>query len=318
MLGNAAKASRQMLNTGDAPSLDPLCTSVRRSDCLQESHFNSLTSKWTVAKDNGRSAHPWGILLLTWVIAVLVSGDTLFLRSASLKAVQFAVQPEARGSARIRAETLAFPAPVVRDAPMRRSPEWLIVTQTHPGSTPKQGSADIGVGPNATKVYGAGSLLANKARLTEIYDDRVILERDGFRSILYVMSKQPAEFRLSAPSLALVDHDKPQSVASADSRDDLSEVIRTAPVFVENEFRGLVVYPGRRSEDYSQLGFRPGDVITAINGRAVESAVQGLVALRSLISGRTLTLTVERNGGPSTMQVDASAVDFSNHTSTEN
>ena len=75
-----------------------------------------------------------------------------------------------------------------------------------------------------------------------------------------------------------------------------------------------MVYANPRSDAFSQLGFQPGDIITAIDGNALSDPASGIAALRGLLEGRNLTVTVERGTQSSTFTVDGSLLASDRHT----
>lgn len=204
------------------------------------------------------------------------------------------------------------PAPVVDLAPQTSAPMWLILTETRTGRSRLDAVAFIGTTPRSTHPYRVGALLGNQARLKEINEDYVVLERDGNTARLYVTGKQPATF---APTAALLTVGGPPSSrpALADSHDELTDAVRVSPSFDGNTFHGLIVYANPRSDAFSQLGFQPGDVITAIDGDRLSDAPSGIAALRGLLEGRSLTVTVERATQSTTFTVDGSLLASDTH-----
>jgi general secretion pathway protein C len=76
----------------------------------------------------------------------------------------------------------------------------------------------------------------------------------------------------------------------------LTEIIRPQPVFKDGKQQGYRVYPGRQRQQFAQLGLRPGDLITQINGMALDDPARGMEIFRGLADASSVTVTVDRNG----------------------
>ncbi len=163
---------------------------------------------------------------------------------------------------------------------------------------------------SATKVFAVGDVIRTGTKLHSVYPDRVLLDRGGKIEALrlpkelgegQVQAIQPraspsAQARTGTSVRQLID----QNAAS------LTEVIRPQPVFADGKQRGYRVYPGRQRQAFSQLGLRPGDLITEINGVALDDPTKGMEIFRSLGEATSVSVTVERNGQPEVLVLDTS------------
>ena len=200
------------------------------------------------------------------------------------------------------------PTPQGTDSSVSKIPLALHLTATRLGRNSQEGYADIGVNVLSPQTYGAGAVLANGARLTEIYTDSVVLERNGERLRLYVDGIAPAVGDASLLS-PLTSVGGPSLVlpASANSRDPLTEVVRIAPVFSGNQVRALELYPNAQSAKvFQRLGLEPGDRIIAIDGAAVKDAGEAIAEFRSVTTGAALNVTIERGGARQNLSIDGS------------
>jgi hypothetical protein len=104
-------------------------------------------------------------------------------------------------------------------------------TRSHAaGSQQPRGFAQIGVDATSPQTYAAGALLANGARLTEIYSRYVVLERDGRSAQLYVQGESRGN-RGPRMSLLTVGGITPLAQKLPKSEDRLFEYLRPSPVF---------------------------------------------------------------------------------------
>ncbi len=189
----------------------------------------------------------------------------------------------------------------------------LTLAGTLAGPDPEQGWAIIGASGQAARVYAAGASLAGGTRLVAIYPDRVILDRNGARESLMLprlSGGAPAISTSNAPGAARPTASLADSVSQLMAQDPTmaNELLRPQPVFAGGTLRGYRVYPGRNRAQFARLGLQPGDLVTAVNGAALDDPNRGLEILRGISAGATVTLTVDRNGQAQQLTVDPSAV----------
>ena len=189
----------------------------------------------------------------------------------------------------------------------------LTLAGTLAGTDPSAGWAIIGASGQAARVYATGASLPGGGKLAAVYPDRVILDRNGSRESLMLP-------RLSGGSAAIPVANAPAAGAPpaslADSVRQLmaqdpaaaSELLRPQPVFAGGSLRGYRVYPGRNRGQFARLGLQPGDLVTAVNGAALDDPNRGLETLRGIGQGTAVTLTIDRNGQQQQLSVDPAAV----------
>jgi type II secretion system protein C len=187
-----------------------------------------------------------------------------------------------------------------------------VLIGTQVGRNPQEGFAFIGASPRSPRTYKSGALLANNARLREIYSDYVVLERDGHSTRLYAIGKQPAEYSPTQVALLAVGGPTQTSPAVADSHDALTDVVRVSQVFEGDSFSGLIVFANPRSDVFFRLGFRAGDIITAIDGTALSDPASAIATLHALLNGQTLMVTIKRDSQSSTFAADGSLLSSDN------
>ena len=187
----------------------------------------------------------------------------------------------------------------------------LILTATRPGRNSDEGFADIGVGAESPQTYAVGSLLANGARLVDIYADSAVLTRDGHSVRIYLRHEgRSAGPALTPPasSLAFVGGAAPPKDATPDSDEPVLDYIRASPLYEGDFLRGYQVYAGSTPAVFANTGLQPGDVITSIDGTPVSSPEIVIPQLRTLAQGSALTMTVERRDAAITLVVDGRGI----------
>ena len=88
----------------------------------------------------------------------------------------------------------------------------------------------------------------------------------------------------------------------------LTELIRPQPVFADGKQLGYRVYPGRNRQQFTKLGLKPGDLVTQINGAALDDPARGLEIFRALEEGSQVSVTVERDGQPQVLVLDSATL----------
>ena len=177
------------------------------------------------------------------------------------------------------------------DAPPTTMPLVLtgvIAVKGHPNA----GQAIMGANAADTKVYAVGASIPGGAHLHAVYEDRVLLERNGGLETLML-----PRTALSGVSYA------PVSATRADlahNPDVLAGLLRVQPVFSQGKLSGYRIFPGgqRGTQAFTQLGLKPGDLITAINGTTLDDPGRALEILQTLSSAGSASITVSRNGSP--------------------
>lgn len=191
------------------------------------------------------------------------------------------------------------------------SPAMLRLISAHPGLVPTEGTAIIGTTQNNGVTYVAGAILANGARLSEIYSNYVVLERGSARQKLSLkdLAADPKTLRATASDLSFVAASGADAkIASDASKNALVQVIRTSPVYENDVFVGLQVFPGQSSGVFSQMGLRSGDLVTSMGGAPLSDYDSAMQLLGALVDGSSINLGVRRNGKYEIVSVSGAAL----------
>lgn len=172
--------------------------------------------------------------------------------------------------------------------------------------------AIIADGSGKEKVYFVRDSIPGGATLHRVHTDRVILNRGGVLEAL----RLPKEFNSKAVSggnrrAANTRNTRPaptrnvQKIVSENAA-NFTEIIRPQPFMPNGQLKGYRVFPGRQRQQFMALGLRPGDLVTEINGVALNNPTQGMEIFRTLSESSQVTVTVERNGVKQAISLDAS------------
>jgi general secretion pathway protein C len=179
----------------------------------------------------------------------------------------------------------------------------LLLAGTIASQDPKRGFAIISDG-GPSKVYSVGDNVGG-ASLHSVYLDHVILDRGGALETLLLprllgpgMHAPPVMRRpggADARTVAAVDN-----IRRMVQQDPglLDQVMRTVPSYdnVAGKLRGFRAYPGRNRQIFMKLGLKPGDLVTAINGTALDDPQRSQDVFNTIQTSDHVTVTVERGG----------------------
>jgi general secretion pathway protein C len=187
----------------------------------------------------------------------------------------------------------------------------LVLVGTIAHADPALGYAIIGDSAATAKVYAVGKTVTGGTKLHAVYADRVILDRGGKLESLLLPKKFTGGGAVAAAPLPQAGGSmlgqRLQELA-AQNPGAITEILRPQPVFANGQQRGYRVYPGRNRQQFSQLGLMPGDLVTAINGTPLDDPARGMEILQSMNSASQVTVTVERNGQSSQININNAAL----------
>jgi general secretion pathway protein C len=178
----------------------------------------------------------------------------------------------------------------------------LVLAGTIATQDPKRGVAIISDG-GPSKVYSVGDNIGG-ATLHSVYLDRVILDRGGALETLLLPRLLGPGMR--GPAVVRRAGADPRTVAAVDNirrlvQQDpgiLDQVMRTVPSYdnAAGRLRGFRAYPGRNRQIFNKLGLKPGDLVTAINGTALDDPQRSQEVFNTIQTSDHVTVTLERGG----------------------
>ncbi len=75
-----------------------------------------------------------------------------------------------------------------------------------------------------------------------------------------------------------------------------AKLLRIRPAVKNGALIGYRVQPGRDTAAFTALGLQHGDILTSVNGTALESSVKGLRVLQQLTDAKHVDVEILRNG----------------------
>lgn len=164
-------------------------------------------------------------------------------------------------------------------------------------STARQRSrALIQVSNGKEKSYSLGNTIESGVTLTRIFPDRVLIKRNGHFETLKLDRAPAIATQLSAhpgtasPSLATVRRKLIRRPAK------IFQFVQMQPVHSHGNLLGWRVFPSSHRDLFRAIGLKPGDLITAINGIALNSPSHSMKAMNAAKRASRVTLSVKRHG----------------------
>lgn len=151
--------------------------------------------------------------------------------------------------------------------------------------------------------YAIGAQLPGGAVIRSIYPDRVLLARDGRLEALRLPTNDTSSAGTGSQPATMQPQATPptQDLGQlrqeiADNPQRLMDVIRAMPVMDHGKLTGYRIYPAGNPSQFNQLGLKPGDVVSAVNGIPLTDPAQGMRVLSSLKTSEQVSVTLIRNG----------------------
>lgn len=180
-------------------------------------------------------------------------------------------------------------------------------------SDPVAARAIIADGRGKEEAYKIGQKLPGNAVLREIYADRVILEYRGRLEALRLPKDAVANALVSTSSVNTSRRrNRVTQAGTADNaallrqyRDalinrpqTLMNLVSATPVTdkATGKLKGYRIRPGKDRRLLGRFGLKSGDVVTTVNGVALNNPIKALEIMRDLSTASSVTLDVERNG----------------------
>ncbi len=165
-------------------------------------------------------------------------------------------------------------------------------------------------------VYAPGDAINSRVSLDSVHAHHVIIVNGGVRERLELPQEADSaaspQRRTAMPSRRPTPRttqrrsaqSSPQAVLDLSDPAKLTDLIRPQPVFNNGKQVGYRVYPGRKRQQFVQLGLKPGDLITDINGTQLDDPAKGMDIFKTLSTSSQVSVTVQRNGASEVLVLD--------------
>lgn len=171
-------------------------------------------------------------------------------------------------------------------------------------------------------LYRIGDMILGEAKLMQIFQDRVVLLREGKKEILELfVEKEEAKGRRkevasskSPPSVLGRGVRRLGSNRWSISREEMESVkanlsqlmtqVRIVPNFTEEKPDGFKLLSIKRGSLFDRLGLRNGDVIRQINGVPLDNPQKAFEVYQELESGQSISVDILRGGREQTFNYE--------------
>jgi general secretion pathway protein C len=193
----------------------------------------------------------------------------------------------------------------------------LLLSGTMAMPKPEEGFAIVGESATNAKFYRVGASITGSVRLHSVYSDRIVIDNSGTLEIVKLPRGLPTTMPPPSASSAGLNIATPgdtlRKMVSANPN-VLGDLFRAQPVLVNGAQKGYRIYPGRDREQFTRLGLQSGDLVTSVNGSALDDIRRGTEILNSLTASTTAQITVERNGVSQSLVLDMSQLNLPGNT----
>lgn len=168
----------------------------------------------------------------------------------------------------------------------------LYATRATPGGA---GSAIIAGADGIQQVYRVGDEVQPGVKLVGVAFDSVTLDRSGARELLYIdQSKAAPDARA-----VVAEHPVAPPAETAPGQltvDKVRSGILFAPHAENGSVSGLEVQSAGDGSAFRTAGFEPGDIVTAVGGKAITGPADVSALVGQLKPGSSIAVTVKRGG----------------------
>ena len=173
----------------------------------------------------------------------------------------------------------------------------------------EQSRAIIEVGGD-NKVFSIGDEIQNNVSLHAVESNQVILDNRGRKEAL----RLPRVEDSTGPAPRQAQASKPPSRtanriatdirnAALKNPSSITDILRLKKGQTSTGQKGFRVYPGKNRERFKELGLKPGDFVTQVNGLAVGDQ-NPFQVIQTLGTSTFINLSLERNGQAMNLSFD--------------
>jgi len=144
-------------------------------------------------------------------------------------------------------------------------------------------------------IYFVGDRLPDGSELAEIHPDEVIIRRDN-RLVTLPLSGVASPEEVTPDNATLEPDVREVREILLEHPEILASVIEAEPTGGSGPGSGFRIIPGAARAFLAALGLEPGDIVSAVNGIALNSSEGAVHTLTSLAGAHVLELSIWRRG----------------------
>lgn len=171
------------------------------------------------------------------------------------------------------------------------------------------GLALIASGSAAEKLYTVGDKIPGNTRLKAVYPEHVVLERNGkFETLRLIETKKTGGKSAGNRGRIAKQARVTQKHFSSNSRvarlrteilknpAKLAELVSAQPAYKNGAFTGYRISTRKKDPVFKDLNIKSGDIITEVNGIAIDTPQKGIQILQQLRNATQVDVTINRKG----------------------
>ena len=188
----------------------------------------------------------------------------------------------------------------------------LLLKGTVSGNNGPPSLAIISNNSDEEKVYSINDLVAPGISLHSVYADQIIIDNNNELEVL----KLPKELVENTPTVirnsrvnkrtSVTQISKTAIVPLSQFGTKLADTIRPTPYFSDGAQLGYRVYPGSNRKQFMSLGLLSGDLITNVNGAALNDAQKAMTIFQEIENENQVSLTIIRNNESQKINISTS------------
>ncbi len=168
-------------------------------------------------------------------------------------------------------------------------------------------------------IYAVGDKLpvSGQVTLAKVMPGQVVLDNGGTYELLELFEDSVLDAQSATPPIAAssapVRQQTTGETAAAVARDyrerlyqnpqSLAEVVTISAVRENGQLLGYRIAPGKEREQFELLGFKPGDLVTSVNGIALDDPANTLRLYQAMRSAGEAVFDLQRGDQPVTVSV---------------
>ncbi|WP_241505966.1 type II secretion system protein GspC [Parahaliea mediterranea] len=173
---------------------------------------------------------------------------------------------------------------------------------------------------NQQAVYAVDDELpvAGNVKLAKVMPSQVVLDNNGTYELLTLFEESEFDRQLADLPAAQPVAAEPRRVEAGaeagelatgyraqlyQNPESLASLVRISAVREGGQLQGYRIMPGQDAAQFSQLGFRPGDLVTAVNGIALDNPANTMQLYQAMRTAQEAVFELQRDGQALTVSV---------------
>jgi general secretion pathway protein C len=176
---------------------------------------------------------------------------------------------------------------------------------------------------NQQAVYAVEDKLPvpGQVKLAKVMPQQVVLDNGGTYELLVLFEKSkigtaipaaPAQAKAPAANAQIDKRGDAEATSLAQSYRErlyqnpqsLADVVNISVVREGDALLGYRVTPGKDQEQFTKLGFKPGDLVTSVNGISLDNPANTMVLYNAMRDAGEVVVELQRDNQPLTLSVN--------------